>query len=127
MRQIQLRLVAAALCTMVMMMAGCGSTNVWQAALLGQYHDVERMLNENPNWVNAKDAAGRTPLMNAVKGGHERIVKLLLERGADPRVTGASNWNALHEARAGSSTPIRRMIEQRIEELDMKERTKPAP
>jgi len=107
-------------------LTGCGANHIWQAAETGQYHEVERMLNDNPNWVNAKDNAGRTPLMNAVRGEHERIVKLLIERGADPRVTGASGVNALHEARRASNSTITKMIEQRIEELNLKERTTPA-
>ena len=116
---------ALLLLALVLSLTGCAANHIWQAAETGQYHEVERMLNENPNWVNAKDGAGRTPLMNAVRGEHERIVKLLLERGADPRVTGASNANALHEARRQSNTTITKMIEQRIDELNMKERTKP--
>jgi ankyrin repeat protein len=102
-------------------MTGCGANSIWQAAETGQYHDVERMLNDNPNWVNAKDSAGRTPLMNAVHGEHEQIVKLLLDRGADPRITGASNFNALHEARAANNSNITKMIEKKIEELNKAE------
>jgi hypothetical protein len=105
-------------------LAGCGANNVWQAAGTGQKHEVERFLNDNPNWVNAKDSAGRTPLMDAVRGEHEQVVKLLLERGADPRITGASGVNALHEARAANNSNITRMIEKKIEELEAKERGK---
>ncbi|KAL9987111.1 hypothetical protein ACROYT_G001361 [Oculina patagonica] len=42
---------------------------------------VELLLNSNAS-LNGKDKDGRTPLLMAIQGAYEDVVKLLLERGA---------------------------------------------
>lgn len=39
-----------------------------------------------------------SPIWNAIKHGHLKTVKYLLERGADPNSTGLQNYSALYEA-----------------------------
>jgi len=51
-----------------------------------QYDDlqtVQSILDRNQGAVNERDASGATALHYAVFNGHRRIVKLLVERGAD--------------------------------------------
>jgi len=43
---------------------------------------------------NAKDAAGRTPLIQAAMKGHTAVAALLLERGADPALQDAEGLKA---------------------------------
>lgn len=108
-------LIACVLLTGLLMLTACESLHIWQAAQLGKQHEVDHLLDENPNLVNARDENGWTPLMHAVSGQHERIVKMLLERGADPRIKAGSNWDALHEARKHDSGRIVKMIEDAID------------
>jgi ankyrin repeat protein len=54
------------------------------ASYLGNSAVVEMLLKHPKIDVNIPDADGRTPLMCAVQGGHEMVVKMLLEKGADP-------------------------------------------
>ena len=46
---------------------------------------VARELEQRPNVVDARNAHGNTPVGEAVSQGHLDIVRLLVERGADPR------------------------------------------
>ncbi len=61
-----------------------------QAAEAGDYVTVERLSGggffHEGIALNVTDEFGWTPLLLAADAGHEKIVKLLLERGADPEV-----------------------------------------
>jgi ankyrin repeat protein len=46
------------------------------------YRYLCRALDRNLLVVDAKDDSGRTPLSRAAEGGHEAVVRLLLEKGA---------------------------------------------
>lgn len=41
------------------------------------------LLAADAGCINVADAEGDTPLHNAARGGHEDVVRLLVERGAD--------------------------------------------
>jgi ankyrin repeat protein len=54
------------------------------------------------SYVQGRDHEGQTALFAAAEGGWDRVVKLLLERGADPTVRDAVGKTALDYARAPS-------------------------
>jgi ankyrin repeat protein len=75
------------------------------AAALGDAAQVKQMLDADPSRIAEKRPSGRRPLSAAVHFGHQEIVRLLLERGADPtwEEPTAPKGLSLHEAaRAGN-------------------------
>jgi RNA polymerase sigma factor (sigma-70 family) len=66
--------------------------DIGMAAVTGDLARVRELVDEDPSLANRPDvyhsyyAGCGTPLKNAAAGGHIEIVKLLLERGADPNL-----------------------------------------
>jgi prolyl 4-hydroxylase len=60
-----------------------GSTDAHQYAILGDMDKLQRILDINADLVNVRDKNGWTPLHEAVRKGNEKLVELLLDRGAE--------------------------------------------
>ena len=79
------------------------------AAALGDIDRVTALLEDNPARINEARPNSRRPLSAAVEFGHERIVRLLLERGADPTWPDADDsprGSALHAAARAGNRPL---------------------
>ena len=78
------------------------SLDIWTAAFLGNADRVRDLLDRDPSLVNhAGDPRSGTPLVHAAGRGHLPVVRLLLERGADPNapeVGNAPHGRALYSA-----------------------------
>ena len=61
--------------------------------------------------IDARDEAGRTPLMLAVTQGRLEIVRLLLARGADPNAADNAGHTPLQQARLQNSREIAALLE----------------
>ncbi|MBL9166340.1 MAG: ankyrin repeat domain-containing protein [Verrucomicrobiales bacterium] len=79
------------------------------ACATGNWHRVEELLNRDPSAVNRVSEYGSyyigcgAPIKNAAANGHLEVVKLLLERGADPNLPEegiAPDGHALYSAAA---------------------------
>ncbi|KAL4241632.1 hypothetical protein ABKN59_000806 [Abortiporus biennis] len=58
---------------------------LWKACAEGDLEKTSALLNEGaPIDLEIKDHTGVTPLIAAIQGGHSDIVKILLDKGADP-------------------------------------------
>jgi len=55
----------------------------------GDTSSVAALLDSDATLLEARDASGRTPLLTAVLGRDEDMVRLLLDRGADPEAADA--------------------------------------
>jgi ankyrin repeat protein len=61
--------------------------------------------------IDARDEAGRTPLMLAVTQGQLEVVRLLLARGADPNAADNAGHTPLQQARQQNSREIAALLE----------------
>lgn len=85
------------------------------AAYEGQGEAVELLLKKGAN-INATDGFGRTALWYVALGGHPDVAQLLLERGADPRISikqSRTSKSPLEEAAQEGETKIVEMFLER--------------
>jgi ankyrin repeat protein len=71
---------------------------------------VKRLLGDDRVDVDVQDALGQTPLVWAMKSGHEAIVKLLLDKGADANGQSIFYGNVLQVASEGGSEAIVKLL-----------------
>jgi len=65
---------------------------------LGEREKLRRSLDKHPEWLNARDKTGWGPIQWATFIGREDIVRLLLNRGADPGFDSTYVMGPLHVA-----------------------------
>lgn len=85
------------------------SAGMLRAALVGNTAAVSIFLDHGVA-VNATDANGRTPLIEAVFGSHLATVEELLKRGADVNAQDADGWTALMEAASKGRSDVVRIL-----------------
>jgi hypothetical protein len=81
------------------------------AAAYGGPDTIKVLLDHGAN-VNAQDQRGMTPLMLAISTDRAdaRVVRLLLEKGADPSIKTTSNETAIDWARKYRNTSVRQAL-----------------
>ncbi|CAI7613127.1 unnamed protein product [Penicillium viridicatum] len=83
------------------------------AAFNGHEQEVHAILSVDESDVNRPDGTESYPVMWASLNGHDRIVELLLERGADVNVRGGDYGNALQAACFGGHDKIAQKLLER--------------
>jgi ankyrin repeat protein len=89
------------------------TSDLTMAAALGDYDGVKAMLDANPERISEDRPDARRPLTAAAEFGRMEIVRLLLERGADPTWPDAdesSRGAALHAAARASDLPMVQLL-----------------
>lgn len=84
---------------------------LWRVCESGDVDELQRLLPRVHN-INARNRHGMTALMKAAFFGHESLVRLLLERGADPNLMRNDRFTALALAAFfGHAETVRTLIE----------------
>ena len=79
-------------------------------ATSGQTEAIRALLSDSEQFVDSTDEAGWTALMHAATAGHEAVVRLLLEAGADVHLRNVAQDTALHLAAQRGRTEAARLI-----------------
>src|SRR5574343_570385 len=69
--------------------------DIIRATKKGSYKSVKKILEEDPRKIDTVDRHGYTALMISSEDGNQRIVNLLLSRGANPRIKSKDSDTAL--------------------------------
>jgi ankyrin repeat protein len=90
------------------------SSDIWTAAYIGNLDRVRELLDQDPSLVNrmGEDRSG-SALVHAAGRGHLEVVRLLLERGADPNLPeqgNAPHGRALYSAVYGRHFEVARIL-----------------
>ncbi len=85
--------------------------DIFDAVELNLARHVVRLLDDDPSLVHAPDGQG-APLRIAAAEGHLELVRLLLQRGADPKPAGLKGQTALDLARSHGDNEIVRLLEK---------------
>ena len=81
------------------------------AAASGDTTQTAALLNQGAA-LEARDDAGRTPLMLAVMQHKPEVVRLLLDRGADPNVADSAGRTPLQQAKQENQREIAALLER---------------
>jgi uncharacterized protein len=79
----------------------------------GNLPKVEWLVGHDPGLLNARDEAGRTPLMWAFKGGHLDVARWLLDQGAAINERTNDGCTALWCACEEGDLPVMRLLLER--------------
>ncbi|KAJ5710401.1 hypothetical protein N7488_004557 [Penicillium malachiteum] len=71
------------------------------ASFNGHEREVEFLLSLGKNDINSADSRGTYPIVSASWNGSEKVVQLLLEKGAEVNAQGGDYGNALQAASFG--------------------------
>ena len=80
------------------------------ACRCGQLEIVQLLLKLNA-FLNAKNDSGATALMYAAAGGFDKICKLILDAGADVRITDKDKQSALEYAQLNNRTKLENLLQ----------------
>eukprot|EP00978_Attheya_sp_CCMP212_P007044 scaffold16432_cov69-Attheya_sp.AAC.2 len=83
-----------------------------KAAIFGHSHDIEYLI-ESANTkinINAQDVEGDTPLHDAAKYGHVKVVEALLKAGADNSIVNHERKLAADLAKANGKDAVAAML-----------------
>jgi len=92
------------------LLAGTSLEDFHQFIRNGNVEEVARLLDQHPEWLNAKDSHNLPPLSQAAIAGQIEVVTLLVEKGADMEAGDNEGSTPLHNACASGRSEIVRYL-----------------
>lgn len=86
------------------------SLDIYEAIDSGRVAQVESILGQNPELLNARNAGGMTPLNWAAYRGQSEIVQKLLALGADASIGDNENSQPFHNAAVAAHTDVMELL-----------------
>jgi ankyrin repeat protein len=83
------------------------------ASFNGHELEVEHLLSLNGEHINLTDSTGTYPIISASQNGYEKVVRLLLERGAEVNAQGGHYGSALQAASYSGHDHIVQLLVER--------------
>ena len=98
--------------------------DIFEASSIGNNEIVRQILDKNPEYLNSFSADGFTVLGLASFFGHLSLVKLLLEKGANPNIASNNQFKVapIHSACAISHFDITELLIQHKADVNAKQR-----
>ncbi|PPD79657.1 hypothetical protein GOBAR_DD23408 [Gossypium barbadense] len=78
------------------------------------YEDITSFLIRHPVDINLKDKFGNTPLLEAIKNGHDNLAALLIKEGASLNIDDAGSYLCTAVAK-GDSDFLRRLLSNGVD------------
>jgi len=94
----KLRLLVIVSSIIMLIPLSSSATTIFEAAEQGDLAQVQALLQEDPQLLNAVDDGGYTPLHEAAYNGQIEILDYLIAKGANLNATSASGSTPLHGA-----------------------------
>ncbi|XP_067660339.1 ankyrin repeat domain-containing protein 50-like [Haliotis asinina] len=92
-------------------LVGYSGVNILHLACRGGHLEVVKyIVSQNKVAINSRGWKKRTPVMEAAKNGHKKVVEFLVEHGGDLSLVGYSGVNILHLACRGGHLEVVKYI-----------------
>jgi ankyrin repeat protein len=87
----------------------------------GYLASLKTLIEKNKKLVNAKDKDGNTPLYRAAANGHDQVVQLLLDKGAEIDAKNKYGGTPLYRAAANGHDQVVQLLLDKGAEIDAKD------
>lgn len=100
------------------------TTPLHQAVATATLADVQTLLRDRPDFINARDERGKTPLAAAIesqtaKFSRVEIVSALIKAGADINLGDSDNWTPVYRACTNPRQDLLKLLVDESAKLDM--------
>jgi len=93
-------------CVLVLLMKSVFSQEIFRAVMSGDLNQTKILLEEHPEWINARSWGGWTPLHRASQFGHGDIIDFLISKGGNLEARTTEAFTPLFAAIIGQKSDV---------------------
>jgi len=101
-----MKIILITTCLLVLSVTGSYSQEIFRAVMTGDLEKTKIMLEEHPEWINAKSWGDWTPLHRAAQFGYADIVDFLISKGSNLEAKTVLGMTPLYAAIIGQKSDI---------------------